>query len=181
MAAEILDALQIHVNAAPKRGRPTLSTDAYTLFLKARAAINSFDYPEAEAFLLQSIALDPKFAEAHELLAYTHWWQGDAATDSQRYILKAAADALAIDPSLPFAQALFVEAEGASWLKSIEAYERVLRLKPNHMAAMDILAWNLVFTGYARESEALERCCGGRTEGGRNGEARGPHSPGLSA
>ena len=69
--------------------------------------------------------------------------------------MKAAADALAIDPSLPFAQALFVEAEGASWLKSIEAYERVLRLKPNHMAAMDILAWNLVFTGYARESEAL--------------------------
>ncbi len=155
VAAEILDALQIHVSAAPKRGRPTQSTEAYTFFLKARAAINSFSYPEAVAFLTQSVALDPKFAEAHELLAYTHWWNGSAGPEQQRHVLKAAADALAIDPSLLFAQALLVEAEGASYLKGIEAYERVLRQKPSHVGAMDNLAWNLLFAGYFRESEAL--------------------------
>jgi tetratricopeptide (TPR) repeat protein len=156
VAAEILDALQIHVSAAPKRGRPTQNTEAYTLFLKARAAMNSSSYPEAEAFLKQSIALDPKFAEAHELLAYAHWWLSPSDfTGQQRRSLNAAADALAIDPSLLFAQALLVDAEGASSLKLIEAHERVLRQKPSHVGAMDILAYMLVSGGYFREAEAL--------------------------
>ncbi len=72
VAAAIIDALQIHVSANPARGRPTESTEAYALFLKARASLNSGETGDAEEFVLRAIELDPKFAEAHELLAYCY-------------------------------------------------------------------------------------------------------------
>ncbi len=67
VAAEILQALQVHVAAPPKRGRPTENTQAYALFLKGRAKISDGNVNLAEEDFLKAIALDPMFAEAHEV------------------------------------------------------------------------------------------------------------------
>ena len=156
VASEILDALQIHVGTAPTRGRPTENTDAYALFLKGRAAMNRFDAPSANQFLLEAVELDPTFAEAHELLAYTYWYQtGDTmdAGEAQAGTLNASKSALAIDPSLVFAQVLLIESNVETLsVAEFEAPERAVSEGSNQWAAADILTWNLLRTGYFREA-----------------------------
>ena len=76
VAASIIDALQIHVGVAPTRGRPTESAEAYALFLKARASLNAFEMQDATKFAQMATELDPKFAEAYELLANCYWYLG---------------------------------------------------------------------------------------------------------
>jgi TolB-like protein len=162
VAAEILKALQVHVGEAPKRERPTENTQAYAHFLKAKAAAFSgeFDIPVEE--LLKAIALDPMFAEAHELLAHSIWWQSGGLQDkaeAYRRIRDAAAKALAINPNLQYAQALWVsggaDTEGYSFLKEIEAFERVLLQEPGHVEAARALAWDLAYAGYFQEAAEL--------------------------
>jgi adenylate cyclase len=99
VAAAIIDALHIHINRAPARGHPTSSPEAYALFLKARAAVNVFEWQDAEELLLTAVALDPKFAEAYELLAFTYSYVG-GDIESQRRIGEAAAKAIDLDPGL---------------------------------------------------------------------------------
>jgi TolB-like protein len=47
VASEILDALQVHVGVAPTRGRPTENPEAYSLALKAKAALGVVDAKNA--------------------------------------------------------------------------------------------------------------------------------------
>ena len=156
VASEILDALQIHVGAAPTRGRPTEDTEAYSLFLKGRAALNRSEGSAAGEFARKAIELDPMFAQAHELLARSFWNAGSSldAADAQRGTFDAAAKALAIDPSLLIAQALRIsgDLENYSFAKEIEALERILREEPNDAGAANMLAYNLIFNGYFEEA-----------------------------
>jgi len=157
VASEILSALQIHVGTAPKRGRPTENTDAYALFLRAKAAMGSWDSTSAEKFLLEAIKLDPLFAEAWELLSYAYWEQWgnvmDADTSRERTVA-AASRALAISPDLVFARYLLGSTgEGANELISeIEALKRVLLDEPSHGAAEEVLIYYLTYGGYFREA-----------------------------
>ena len=157
VAAAIIDALQIHVGAVPSRGRPTENTEAYALFLKARASFNAIDLRVAEEFLLQAIELDPKFAEAYELLAYTYWAQGGGiieVAEAEKLIGEAAAKALAIDPDLVVAQALLSAADANSYLSlgAIEALERAVREQPSNPGPLRALGWYLQTAGYPREA-----------------------------
>ena len=64
--------------------------------------------------------------------------------------------ALALDPSLLFAQAL--RAAGSleiSWLAQIEALERVTRQEPSHADARQLLIWSLLEYGYFQEALGL--------------------------
>jgi TolB-like protein len=157
VASEILRALQIHVGAAPKRGRPTENTDAYALFLRAKAAMGAWDSSSAKIFLLQAIELDPQFAEAWELLAYTHWEQWGNVIDAasaQESTIAAASRALAINPDLVFARYLFGGAGDAfgGLFAELEGIERILREEPNHGPATDLLIYYLSYGGYFREA-----------------------------
>ena len=157
VAAAVFDALQIHVGAVPSRGRPTENTEAYALFLKARVSHYTWDLQDAEELFLQAIELDPKFAEAYELLAATYWRQGGnivKAADAQRLTYNAAAKALAIDPDLVLAQAYSQPGyTGANaYLGVIEAFERVVREQPSNTEPLDVLAWDLLTLGYLREA-----------------------------
>ena len=157
MAAEILGALQIHVGAAPTRGRPTENTDAYALFLRAKAAMNRWDAVSAEDFLLQAVELDAEFAEAWELLAYAYWEQWGnqlSAVKARPQTFDAATRALSIDPDLLLAQVMQTSADPeSSWLpKEIEGLERILRIEPNNAVAAEIMAWDLAFFGYFHEA-----------------------------
>ena len=159
VASAILQALRVHVGASPTRGRPTENTEAYALFLKARAAMNRMDASNAADLLMEAVELDPSFAEAHEQLAYVYWWQEGtylSAADAATRMHDAAAKALAIDPNLVFARAFSSENRiENTYLKEIEALERVLREEPSHAGALDTLIENLLTTGYFREALGL--------------------------
>ena len=157
VAAAIIDALQIYVAANPTRGRPTENTEAYVLFLKARALLNDFEVRGVEKLLLEAIDRDPNFAEAYELLAFTYWRQtGDVITaaEGQNLTYNAAAKGLAIDPDLVFAQALLESSNIENWslLREIEAFERVAREQPNNPAILNALVYDLLEAGYLQEA-----------------------------
>jgi TolB-like protein len=153
VAAAIIDALQIHVGTNPTRGRPTDNTEAYTLFLKARALVRD-PYFEIDELLLRAIELDPKFAKAYELLAYKLW------TDSeQQQAREVAAEALAIDPDLVLAQAVYEATKIGIGLRltGVEAFERAVREQPNNPDLLQPLIWNLTQAGYLREALRLSQ------------------------
>ena len=157
VAAAIIDALQIHVSANPARGRPTESAEAYALFLKARASLNAGGSRDAEKFVLSAIELDPEFAEAYELLAYCYWTlcgSGFEPAEGQKLAGEAAAKALAINPDLVFAQALYLSGniETYSYLGEIEALERAVRQQPGNPALLVALSWDLLEAGYLPEA-----------------------------
>ena len=160
VASEILDALQVHVGAAPTRGRPTENPEAYSLALKAKAALGVFDGKNATTYSLKAIELDPGYAQAHELLAFSYWYLGGGAMDpaeAQELMFDAAAKALAIDPGLLFARALWEagKKEDYSWHKDIQAFERVVAEDPSHAEATDALVYDLLYTGYFEEALAI--------------------------
>jgi len=157
VAAAIIDALQIHVGASPTRGRPTENTEAYALFLKARASLYAGESRDAEEFVLSAIELDPKFAEAYELLAYCYWnlcGSGLKAAEGQKLMGEAAAKALALDPDLVFAQALYQSGniETYSFRGEIAALERGVRQQPSNPALLETLSWDLLEAGYLQEA-----------------------------
>ena len=157
VAAAIIDALQIHVGANPARGRPTESTEAYALFLKARASLNAGESRDAEEFVLSAIELDPEFAEAYELLAYCYWTlcgSGFEPAEGQKLAGEAAGKALAIDADLLFAQALYQSGniETYSYLGEIEALEWAVRQQPGNPALLVALSWDLLEAGYLQEA-----------------------------
>jgi TolB-like protein len=157
VAAAILDAMQIHVGVAPTRGRPTENSEAYALFLKARASLNGFEYQNSEDLLLKAIELDPNFSEAFELLAAVYYGQGGNfinAAEGQKLMGEAAAKALAIDADLVLAQALHQAGNIESWSYAgeIAALERAAREQPNNPEILNALAWDLFGAGYLREA-----------------------------
>ena len=157
VAAEILDALQIHVGVAPTRGRPTENSEAYALFLKAKTAMNAWRASDAEGLLLQAVRLDPEFAEAWEMLAYSYWEQWGSTIDTSTAAIRVRSTvlkALAIDPDLIFAQYLLisVESAGDSLLLEIEGLEQILRQDPGHGPAKELLTYYLMYAGYYEES-----------------------------
>jgi tetratricopeptide (TPR) repeat protein len=160
VAAAIIDALQIHVGTNPTRGRPTENTEAYALFLKARASLNVSQFRNTEEILLEAIELDPNFAEAYELLAYLYWSLAGTAVKSaegQKLMGEAAAKALAIDPDLVFAQALYQSGntETYSFLRELESLERAVREQPSNPAILSALTWDLLEAGYLREAAGV--------------------------
>jgi TolB-like protein len=160
VAAAIIDALQIHVGAAPTRGQPTDNPEAYALFLKARIALNSFYAVDAEILLREAVTLDPSFAEAHEQLAYAYWTLAGSAMragEGQQLMVQSAARAIELNPNLALAQALH-QAGGQShfdWLIEIEGLELALQQQPNNSQAIEALSFDLIESGYLSEGLRL--------------------------
>jgi TolB-like protein len=155
VAAAVIDALQIHVGTNPTRGRPTDNSEAYALFFQARALLNAKDPQNAEQILLQAVALDPKFAEAYELLAYSYWHQtGWLIPDAEgrKLMGEAAAKALAIDPDLVFAEALYESRNPSAYLRQIQALIRAARDEPGKTEILEAIIWNLQVVGYLQEA-----------------------------
>jgi TolB-like protein len=157
VAAEILNALKIHVGVTPKRGRPTENSEAYMQFLKARALLNHWQIVEAADMLERVVELDSMFAEAYELLSYAYWLNAGTAINSaegQRLAFDAAGKAIAINPDLMLAQSLYTSAniDTFSFLREIEDIKRVTRLEPGNTAAFDMLVYDLLEAGYMQEA-----------------------------
>ncbi len=107
--------------------------------------------------MLKAVEFDPQFAEAYELLAYCYWNLAGGVVkgaEGQKLMGEAAAKALAIDPDLVFAQALYESGnpDTYAFLGEIEALERAVRQQPGNPATLDALAWDLLEAGYLREA-----------------------------
>ena len=157
VAAAIIDALQIHVSATPTRGRPTESPEAYTRYLRAKAAINVFDPLKAVSELLVVVDLDPDFAEAYEMLAFSYWnlagWAIDAV-EAQKLVHEAANRAIDIDPNAVLAQALFRASSFGPYVRwrKMEAFEWAVRQQPDNPLILEPYVLALTEYGYLEEA-----------------------------
>ncbi len=161
VAAAVINALHIHVSTAISRGRPTDNLQAYTLYLKARVLLNAHNGREATALLLQATELDPAFAEAYEMLAYSYWTSGGTeieTVESFTLMGEAASKALVSNPDLAFAEALYYAAKGPRFdLQTIEALERAVRDQPSNTASLRPLIYELEYSGYLGEAHRVAR------------------------
>ena len=162
VASAIIDAMQLHVSAVPTRGRPTVSAEAYTLFLQAKLRLNVHDGIAASLLLEQATTLDSNFAEAHELLAFSYWTRSGTDLPIEEgfaLVRESAAAALAIDPDLPFAQALKILPDGGSVarLEALAELERAWRDNPFNSAPLRVLIYELQVAGYHQEAHRYAR------------------------
>ena len=162
VASAIIDAMQLHVSAAPTRGRPTVSAEAYTLFLQAKLRLNVHDGIAASLLLEQATTLDSNFAEAHELLAFSYWTRSGTDLPLEEgfaRVRESAAAALVIDPDLPFAQALYILPDGGSVarLEALAELERAWRDNPFNSAPLRVLIYELQVAGYHQEAHRYAR------------------------
>ena len=161
VAGSIANALRLRL--APHTDRPTMDPDAYALYLRAVAMssnVGDGNIGPIVELLDQALAIDPAFAKAHELKAMAYWLAGGwtlNAQIAQRYVHDSAVAALALDPTLPGAQAFAVSAaqENWSWAAEIEALEAAQQAAPNVSWLLDFLAYDYFSAGYLRESLEL--------------------------
>jgi len=160
VAAKVIAELQLRVSANPTRGQPTDNPEAYALFLKARVLLDAQQGEEAIELLLPAIELDPNFAEAFELLAYSYWQQGGTSIPvamSQELCYKTAARALAIDSDLTFARAMYqlASAKSHSDVAALDLLEQAWREQPSNSAVVRMLIYELTYRGYLREAHRI--------------------------
>jgi TolB-like protein len=156
VAAAIINELQIHVGTVPTRGRPTESTEAYALFLRARAATIVFELQEAEELLKQAIGLDPNFAEAWEMLASVYWAgpPGNTIVELQDLMSDAAGRAIELDPALVLAKTYHDSSTRRSDMRwrTIDGFKRAVRDRPNDPMVLEGLTFLLTEFGYLDEA-----------------------------
>jgi TolB-like protein/DNA-binding SARP family transcriptional activator len=159
VAAAIIDALQIHVTSNPTRGSPTENAEAYSLFLKAGAAVNIYDLRHAEELLIEAIALDPEYAEAWELLAFVYWANppGTTILESQNRMSETAARAIALDPGLVLARTYYDVATPRSDMRwrTIDGFERAARIRPDDPEILAGFTFLLAEFGYLEDAVAV--------------------------
>ncbi len=140
----IVAALEVHLTPRERAGierRYTDNLEAYDLFLQAREGFwrrTREGAAQARTSLERAIALDPKFAAAHALLAEicrSEWWYGwRDDEDALDRALELARRGVALDDGLPFAH-MFL-----GWIhlwrkehdQAIAEAKRCLALDPNN-------------------------------------------------
>jgi adenylate cyclase len=158
ITAHITDALAMtlaHGGEARRAARAPAGAEAYESYLRGvqyfwRGSRES--NAQARRVLEQAVALDPTYAEAHAMLALTHFqewsmlWSDDAATLDRAFAL--ASHALALDDSLPKAHGTLgvVHVWRRQHDLAIREGERAVALAPGdadgHWKLGEILTWS---------------------------------------
>jgi serine/threonine-protein kinase len=142
-------ATAVHARLTPQeqagiQAVPTRDPAAYDLYLRAaqverRAGVETAEIHEAIAWLDQAVQLDPKFAQAHALLASLHdnlYWGGIDPTDARREQVGKHADAaLRLDPGLAeahIAKAVYHYHGSRSYEAALGELEIARRLAPGN-------------------------------------------------
>ena len=147
IAGQVVRALKVSLLApAVPSGRTTSNTDAYALYLQARAleqSAGTADFAAAAADLKRALALDPNYAAAWAELASAlsgdfDWHEGPARSDRCAEARQAVDRALTLEPTLSEAHrasaALLSECDGDTAGAERE-YKRALELDPGNAHA----------------------------------------------
>jgi TolB-like protein len=159
VASKIISALELHLasDSTVEAGRPTQNAEAYGLYLEALAVFQEDGPLFAIELLDRALALDPRFAKAHEQKAVLYWNAAAFFMDSakaQKLTYESAQAALSIDPSLVGAQTFMATANTVDWTWSKELYavERATGAMPTNLGVLSAYCWDLAYVGYFRES-----------------------------
>jgi TolB-like protein/Flp pilus assembly protein TadD len=147
IAGAVVKSLKVSlVEAETPRAAPTTNTEAYTLYLQARAIearATEADYAAAVRYLRQAVTLDPNFAAAWaaiaSLLVDEFYWQRSRPYQEVRAEARKAADqALKLDPKLSSGHLAtgkisFMEWD---WNAAQAEFDRALELDPGNAEAM---------------------------------------------
>jgi TolB-like protein len=164
IASGIARALQVAVGADETRGtRRVLNAQAYTYFLRGRAAIDRGDtsVSDAKTFFMQSLDVDPAFVKAAEGLALAYVEEVAGRLTSSHVGWPAANDAarraLRLDPNSELAHAILgleLATYSYDWSGAAAQLDATLALKPRDPYALYIAAWLAFDIG--RSAKALQ-------------------------
>jgi TolB-like protein len=162
VTAKIVEALvgRLTVTQIPERKRPP-NLEAYDLCVRGRALIFQSSQTGREARLMfeRAIALDPGFAEAHRLLAFSlhHSWLiwGEPMAPNRQLALATAQKAVALDPEDAAAHWVYgnLLMREHRWIESEAEFAVALKLDPNNADAWAMLSELMVLSG--RPADAL--------------------------
>ena len=160
IAAAVVKILRVSLmEAATPKGAMTTSTDAYALYLQARALERNAgegDFTAAVGTLQRAVALDPAFATAWAEIVFALLgdlsWHGDGQAQGETCTRAAAAAdrALALAPQL--AEAHRAKAAVHSnceqrYADAVVEIKRALELDPQNAAAWGAYSWQMVRAG----------------------------------
>jgi len=165
IAANIGRALQIVVVSDDTGPRHLRSAEAYTFYLRGRAALDRGDESgqrEAVSHFENALALDPNFPRASELLALSHLGLlGNLAVSADTAwprVAEAARTALRLDPNLALPHALLglqYATYDYDWKAAAKELDLALALKPRDSVALYNLSWLAFDLGRHEEAISL--------------------------
>ena len=135
---------------------PTGSTEAYTLYLKARyywTQRNRLSVEKAIEYLQKALLIDPNLALAYSDMADAYVILGEIGNlpsdEACKRVQEYASKALAIDPGLsqPYAALAVVHGRSFNWREAERGFERAIELNPNNATARHWYALDLFFQG----------------------------------
>jgi adenylate cyclase len=159
ISEKVTEQLRVHIVDSEKRlfeKIPTLSTEAYTLYLKARYYWNQrnrLSVERAIEYLQKALLMDPNFALAYSDMADAYVVLGEIGNlpsdDACQRVQEYASKALAIDPGLsqPYAALAVVHGRSFNWREAESGFERAIELNPNNATARHWCALDLTFQG----------------------------------
>lgn len=165
IATNIGRALQIVVVSDDKGARNLRSPEAYTFYLRGRAALDRGDESgqrEAVSHFEQALALDPNFPRAAELLALSHLGLlGNLAVPvdvAWPKATEAARTALRLDPKSGLAHAILglqYATYDFDWKAAAKELDLALATKPRDSVALYNLSWLAFDLGRHEEAVSL--------------------------
>jgi adenylate cyclase len=144
--------------------RPPESVDAWGLVVRAMGLLNRIERKaneDAQALLLQAIALAPAYGRAHALLGWACWWAMHCYWMSDREEATAQAlehtrRALALDPGDPWGRMAFGLAlsSAAQHERALVELRAALELNPSFALGRTAYGWALLRAGRFEEAIA---------------------------
>lgn len=165
---KIVSELAVQLTAGERQRlaqQTTTNPQAYEYFLQGREYFYNFskdDILKARELYQKAFELDPDFALAYAMLAWSYWfdfsngWSDDPESALTR-AEELAQKAIALNESLPVAHFVtgLVYRERKDYVKAVVEAEKAIRLDPNYPNGRVLLATVLYYTG--RPEEGLEQ------------------------
>ena len=169
---KILLALALKVNAGEAKNLGTARTDnteAYDSFLYGRQLFyryaNEAENRKARNYFQRAIDIDPKFAMAYAMLAWTHAFHamngwGDGREGSLRRAYALATQAIELQESIPLAYFVrgLVSRETGEYAKALAEAKRAIQYNPSYASAYVLRATIQHYQGSHRQGlESIEK------------------------